>query len=287
MKNFIDTRDMGNFVRKAMKAPLLEKDYERKLTKDWLVKKNEKSLHELTIAHMRLVISYAMKYKSYGLNSSDLIQEGSIGLMKAANKFDLNQDVRFSTYASWWIRAAIQDFILKNWSLVRLGTSTKQKSLFFSLRKIKQKIRGTENGNVDFKTAHTLATDLQVSTSDVIDMDNKISQHDGSLNHKLSEDGHNEFLELVEDEDARPDDAAFIKDDRSFKKTVISEALKILNDREVKIIKERYLSETNKTLEILGNQLNISKERVRQIEKEAMIKMQIYISKNQDKQFLF
>ncbi len=285
--SYLNNHDLSSFVRKAMKVPLLEKDYERKLTKDWVTNKNEKSLHELTMAHMRLVVSYAVKYKSYGLGVSDLIQEGSIGLMKAANKFDLNQDVRFSTYAGWWIRASIQDFILKNWSLVRLGTSTKQKSLFFSLRKIKQKIRGTEFGTVDFKTAYNLAEDLKVSTSDVIDMDSKISQQDGSLNHKLSEDGQSEFLELVEDEHARPDDTIFAKDDISFKKSIISDALKILNDRETKIIKERFLSDSTKTLEILGNELKISKERVRQVEKEAMLKMQNHITKTKDKQILF
>ena len=287
MTAFNDSSDMNKFIKKAMNVPMLEKEHEKKLAKDWLDKKNEKSLHELTISHMRLVISYALKYKSYGLSVSDLIQEGSIGLMKAADRFDLNQDVRFSTYAGWWIRASIQDFILRNWSLVRLGTSTKQKSLFFSLRKIKKKIRGTEHGSIDYRTAYNLATDLKVSTSDVIDMDNKISQYDGSLNHRMGEDGQSELLELVEDEDARPDDVAFIKDDLSFKKSTISKALKILNDRELKIIKKRFLSEKNKTLEILGNELKISKERVRQIEKDAMNKMKSYISNNQITETLF
>ena len=137
-------------------------------------KGDEKSLHQLTQSHMRLVISYAFKYKSYGLSVSDLIQEGCIGLMKAAERFDLNQDVRFSTYAGWWIRAAMQDFILKNWSLVKLASSSKQKSLFFTLRKLKHKIQSTEHGTVDFKTAQDLASNLQISTSDVINMDIKI-----------------------------------------------------------------------------------------------------------------
>ena len=236
---------------------------------------------------MRLVISYAFKYKSYGLSVSDLIQEGCIGLMKAAERFDLDQDVRFSTYAGWWIRAAIQDFILKNWSLVKLSSSSKQKSLFFTLRKLKHKIQNTEHGTVDFKTAQDLASNLQISTSDVINMDIKISQHEGSLNAKISDEGNNEFLDLIEDEDARPDDAVFSKEDKSFKKDLIYDSMKILNKREKIIIKNRYLFENRKTLDLLGKELKISKERVRQIENEAMIKMRIHISNEYKKDLLF
>ncbi len=287
MSSFDDTNEMKPFIKKAMSIPLLEEQREKTLAKKWLKKKDEAALHELIQSHIRLVIAFAVKYKNYGLNLSDLIQEGNIGLMKAAERFETEKEVRFSTYASWWIRASIQDFVLKNWSLVRIATTSKQKSLFFSLRKLKQKIHQTEHGSIDYNTAQGIAHDLSISTADVIKMDARISQNDSSLNHKISEDGENEFLELIEDEDARPDDKIFSKDDDAFKKEVISDALKELDSREVKIIKERHLTDKAKTLDILGQELKISKERVRQIEKNAMIKMKSFISKSDGADLLF
>ena len=287
MSSFDDTNEMKPFIKKAMSIPLLEEQREKTLAKKWLKKKDEAALHELIQSHIRLVIAFAVKYKNYGLNLSDLIQEGNIGLMKAAERFETEKEVRFSTYASWWIRASIQDFVLKNWSLVRIATTSKQKSLFFSLRKLKQKIHQTEHGSIDYNTAQGIAHDLSISTADVIKMDARISQNDSSLNHKISEDGENEFLELIEDENARPDDKIFSKDDDTFKKEVISNALKELDSREVKIIKERHLTDKAKTLDILGQELKISKERVRQIEKNAMIKMKSFISKSDGADLLF
>ena len=287
MSSFDDTNEMKPFIKKAMSIPLLEEQREKTLAKKWLKKKDEAALHELIQSHIRLVIAFAVKYKNYGLNLSDLIQEGNIGLMKAAERFETEKEVRFSTYASWWIRASIQDFVLKNWSLVRIATTSKQKSLFFSLRKLKQKIHQTEHGSIDYNTAQGIAHDLSISTADVIKMDARISQNDSSLNHKISEDGENEFLELIEDEDARPDDKIFSKDDDTFKKEVISDALKELDSREIKIIKERHLTDKAKTLDILGQELKISKERVRQIEKNAMIKMKSFISKSDGADLLF
>ena len=287
MSSFDDANEMKPFIKKAMSVPLLEEQREKTLAKKWLKKKDEAALHELIQSHIRLVIAFAVKYKNYGLNLSDLIQEGNIGLMKAAERFETEKEVRFSTYASWWIRASIQDFVLKNWSLVRIATTSKQKSLFFSLRKLKQKIHQTEHGSIDYNTAQGIAHDLSISTADVIKMDARISQNDSSLNHKISEDGENEFLELIEDEDARPDDKIFNKDDDTFKKEVISNALKELDSREVKIIKERHLTDKAKTLDILGKELKISKERVRQIEKNAMFKMKSFISRSNGADLLF
>ena len=287
MSSFDDTNEMKPFIKKAMSIPLLEEQREKTLAKKWLKKKDEAALHELIQSHIRLVIAFAVKYKNYGLNLSDLIQEGNIGLMKAAERFETEKEVRFSTYASWWIRASIQDFVLKNWSLVRIATTSKQKSLFFSLRKLKQKIHQTEHGSIDYNTAQGIAHDLSISTADVIKMDARISQNDSSLNHKISEDGENEFLELIEDENARPDDKIFSKDDDTFKKEVISDALKELDSREVKIIRERHLTDKAKTLDILGQELKISKERVRQIEKSAMVKMKSFISKSDGADLLF
>ena len=287
MSSFDDTNEMKSFVKKAMSIPLLEENHEKVLAKKWIKNKDEKALHELTQSHIRLVIAFAVKYKNYGLNLSDLIQEGNIGLMKAAERFELDKEVRFSTYAGWWIRASIQDFVLKNWSLVRIATTSKQKSLFFSLRKLKQKIHQTEHGSIDYQTAQGIANDLNISTSDVIKMDSRLSQNDSSLNHKINDESESEFMELIEDEEARPDDKVFDKDQTNFKKELITKTLEILDEREVKIIRDRHLSEEVKTLDILGRELKISKERVRQIEKGAMMKMKSYISNSQKKEFIF
>ena len=276
MTNFIDN-DSKSFVKKAMSLPLLEEDHELDLAYKWKDNKDEKALHELIQAHMRLVVSYAIKYKNYGLSMGDLIQEGNIGLMKAAQKFEPNRGFRFSTYASWWIRASIQDFLLKHWSIVRIATTSKQKSLFFSLRRLKQKINGTDSGNIEYNTAENIASDLNISTSAVVNMDSRITQNDSSLNKKISDDGEDEFLSLLEDEDARPDEIIFAKNELNHKKDMVSQAISSLDDRETQIINERHLSENPKTLEYLGEKLKISKERVRQIEKNAMNKMKAFI----------
>ena len=287
MSSFDDTNEMKAFTKKAMSIPLLAEEQEKVLAKKWIEKKDESALHELTQSHIRLVIAFAVKYKNYGLNLSDLIQEGNIGLMKAAERFQLDKEVRFSTYAGWWIRASIQDFVLKNWSLVRIATTSKQKSLFFNLRKLKHKIHQTEHGSIDFRTAQGIANDLNISTSDVIKMDSRISQNDSSLNHKINDESQSEFMELIEDEDARPDDKVFEKDQVNFKKELIHRSLEILDDREIRIIKDRHLIEDTKTLDILGKELKISKERVRQIEKGAMMKLKSYIANSQSKDLLF
>ena len=281
MTNFIDN-DSKSFVKTAMSLPLLEETHELDLALKWRDKKDEKALHELIQAHMRLVVSFAVKYKQYGLSLGDLIQEGNIGLMKAAQKFDPDRGFRFSTYASWWIRASIQDFLLKHWSIVRIATTSKQKSLFFSLRRLKQKINGTDSGNIDYSMAENIASDLNISTSAVVNMDSRITQNDSSLNKKISEDGQDEFLSLLEDENARPDNIVFAKDEINHKKDMVSTAIGSLDERETRIINERHLSENPKTLEYLGKKLKISKERVRQIEKNAMNKMKSFINSHFD-----
>ena len=271
------------FFNNAMKTSVLTKEEEKKLAENWAFRGDKKSMHTIIRAYSKLVIAYAMKYKNYGLSITDLVQEGHIGLMQAIAKFEPQRDIRFSTYAGWWIRASIQDFVLKNWSLVRIATTSKQKSLFFSLRKLKQKIHQTEHGSIDYQTAQGIANDLNISTSDVIKMDSRLSQNDSSLNHKINDESESEFMELIEDEEARPDDKVFDKDQTNFKKELITKTLEILDEREVKIIRDRHLSEEIKTLDILGRELKISKERVRQIEKGAMMKMKSYISNSQKK----
>jgi RNA polymerase sigma-32 factor len=281
MKNSFDN-DSKSFIKTAMSLPLLEQAHEYELASKWKDSKDEAALHELIQAHMRLVVSFAVKYRNYGLSLGDLIQEGNIGLMKAAQKFEPDRGFRFSTYASWWIRASIQDFLLKHWSIVRIATTSKQKSLFFSLRRLKQKINGTESGNIDYNMAENVASDLNISTTAVINMDSRITQNDSSLNKKISEDGEDEFLSLLEDENARPDNIVFSKNEINHKKTMVNSAIDSLDERETQIINERHLSEDPKTLEYLGKKLRISKERVRQIEKGAMNKMKSFINSHFD-----
>ena len=281
MKNTFDN-DSKSFIKTAMSLPLLEQTHEYELASKWKDSKDEAALHELIQAHMRLVVSFAVKYRNYGLSLGDLIQEGNIGLMKAAQKFEPDRGFRFSTYASWWIRASIQDFLLKHWSIVRIATTSKQKSLFFSLRRLKQKINGTESGNIDYNMAENVASDLNISTTAVINMDSRITQNDSSLNKKISEDGEDEFLSLLEDENARPDNIVFSKNEINHKKTMVNSAIDSLDERETQIINERHLSEDPKTLEYLGKKLKISKERVRQIEKGAMNKMKSFINSHFD-----
>jgi len=281
MKNTFDN-DSKSFIKTAMSLPLLEQTHEYELASKWKDSKDEAALHELIQAHMRLVVSFAVKYRNYGLSLGDLIQEGNIGLMKAAQKFEPDRGFRFSTYASWWIRASIQDFLLKHWSIVRIATTSKQKSLFFSLRRLKQKINGTESGNIDYSMAENVASDLNISTTAVINMDSRITQNDSSLNKKISEDGEDEFLSLLEDENARPDNIVFSKNEINHKKTMVNSAIDSLDERETQIINERHLSEDPKTLEYLGKKLRISKERVRQIEKGAMNKMKSFINSHFD-----
>ena len=281
MKNSFEN-DSKSFIKTAMSLPLLEQTHEYELASKWKDSKDEAALHELIQAHMRLVVSFAVKYRNYGLSLGDLIQEGNIGLMKAAQKFEPDRGFRFSTYASWWIRASIQDFLLKHWSIVRIATTSKQKSLFFSLRRLKQKINGTESGNIDYSMAENVASDLNISTTAVINMDSRITQNDSSLNKKISEDGEDEFLSLLEDENARPDNIVFSKNEINHKKTMVNSAIDSLDERETQIINERHLSEDPKTLEYLGKKLRISKERVRQIEKGAMNKMKSFINSHFD-----
>ena len=281
MKNTFDN-DSKSFIKTAMSLPLLEQTHEYELASKWKDSKDEAALHELIQAHMRLVVSFAVKYRNYGLSLGDLIQEGNIGLMKAAQKFEPDRGFRFSTYASWWIRASIQDFLLKHWSIVRIATTSKQKSLFFSLRRLKQKINGTESGNIDYNMAENVASDLNISTTAVINMDSRITQNDSSLNKKISEDGEDEFLSLLEDENARPDNIVFSKNEVNHKKAMVNSAIDSLDERETQIINERHLSEDPKTLEYLGKKLRISKERVRQIEKGAMNKMKSFINSHFD-----
>jgi RNA polymerase sigma-32 factor len=265
----------SGMIRAAMRAPYLERDEEHLLAVRWKDHQDQDALNKITIAHMRLVISMATKFRHYGLNSADLIQEGHIGLLEAAARFEPDRDVRFSTYATWWIRASIQDHILRNWSIVRGGTSSAQKALFFNLRRLRARInRGVEQK--DSATMYNeIATALRVSVDDVARMDSRLSGADTSLNAPVSDENNNaaERQDFLVDAGPLPDEIVEEAIDGERRTEWLRGALSALNPRELRIIRERRLVEDAATLEHLGERLGISKERVRQIESRALSKL--------------
>jgi len=270
--NSNNAADRG-FVKKAMKAPLLEPAHESDLARRWRDHQEEAALHELTTAYMRLVIAMAARFRHYGLPMSDLVQEGNVGLMQAAARFDPEREVRFSTYASWWIRSAIQDYVLRNWSIVRTGTTAAQKSLFFNLRRLRAKIDDTDDAVMSSDNRAWVAKELGVPERDVSAMASRLSAADRSLNATLTIDGDAEWQDLLVDDAETPDEQVMSETDAARRKHWITQALETLNPREAFIIRQRRLGEDTVTLERLGEELNISKERVRQIEHQALAKM--------------
>jgi RNA polymerase sigma-32 factor len=268
-----DETAQRHFVKSAMKIPLLAGDHERDLARRWRETNDEAALHELTSAYMRLVIAMASRFRHYGLPMSDLVQEGNVGLMLAAARFEPEREVRFSTYATWWIRSSIQDYVLRNWSIVRTGTTSAQKSLFFNLRRLRAMIDDTGEATMTPENRALVATKLRVSERDVEAMASRLSAADRSLNAPIGVDGEAEWQDLLASDTPSPD-AAFEESHDTEKRTEwVQAALKALNPRELLIIRQRRLSEDSVTLEALGEQLGISKERVRQIEHQALLKL--------------
>jgi RNA polymerase sigma-32 factor len=261
------------FVKQAMMAPLLDRDHELELAARWRDHQDEAALHELTTAYMRLVISMAARFRNYGLPMSDLVQEGNVGLMMAAARFEPEREVRFSTYAAWWIRSCIQDFILRNWSIVRTGTTAAQKSLFFNLRRLRALLGDSGDMHISPENRAYVAKALAVHETDVDHMAARLSAADRSLNAPIGETGDAEWQDLLPDEAELPEDGAMIERDRDRRTIWLHEALGDLTDRELTIIRERRLAEDGVTLEMLGRRLGVSKERVRQIEHQALRKL--------------
>lgn len=272
------------YIRTAMNAPILERDHEKDLAMRWKHDQDEKALHELIESYTRLVISVAAKFKNYGLPMGDLIQEGNVGLMQAAARFEPERNLRFSTYASWWIRSAIQDYVLRNWSIVRTGTTSAQKSLFFNYRRLRALIEGREEieGLQDVHREE-IAKKLKVKVKEVEDMEQRLSGGDSSLNARISIDSEDEWQNMLADEDIlNPEEVVIGMKDSESRSKWLNDALSKLTDREQRIIRERHLTYDGVTLEKLGEALGVSKERVRQLEQRAMGKLKSYFSKNLD-----
>ena len=270
-----------NYIRNSMNEPLLEKDHELDLARRWRDKGDERALHELVQSYTRLVVAMASRFRNYGLPIGDLIQEGNIGLMQAANRFEPERGVRFSTYAAWWIRSSIQDYVLRNWSIVRTGTTAAQKSLFFNLRRLRAKIEG-KNGQegLGVEGRKQIAKDLDVKVSDVEDMEARLAANDQSLNAVIGEDGDADWQSFLADSRPNPEEVVMGMKDAQTRSAWLSAALGELSDREQTIIRERHLVYEPVTLEELGKQLGVSKERVRQLEQRAMDKLKVSMSRH-------
>lgn len=264
-------------MNSAMKAELLDAETELKLARAWRDEGDEKALHRLVTAYMRLAIAMASKYRRYGASMNDLVQEAGVGLMKAASKFDPDRGVRFSTYAVWWIKASIQDYVMRNWSVVRTGSTSSQKALFFNMRRVRARIE-REMGQ-DFsdgtpvQVREKIAIEIGAPLRDVEMMEARLAGPDFSLNATQSTDEGREWVETIEDESERPDESVSRSSDTARARNWIVNAMKALTDREQLIIRERKLRETPRTLEALGEELGLSKERVRQLEVQALRKM--------------
>jgi RNA polymerase sigma-32 factor len=269
-----------DYIRTAMNEPILEKDHELDLARRWRDEQDEDALHEMIRSYTRLVVSMASKFKNYGLPLGDLIQEGNIGLLEAANRFEPERGLRFSTYASWWIRSQMQDYILRNWSIVRTGTTSAQKSLFFNLRRLRAKIEGKEEKVLDDAGRRKIAEELGVKLKDVEAMEGRLSGSDHSLNATIGEDGDDDWQSMLADERANPEDVVLGMKDANTRSQWLNEALDTLTDREQLIIRERHLQYDTVTLEALGNELGVSKERVRQLEQRAMEKIKVSLEKH-------
>ncbi len=275
--NYHAQRAEQRFFAEAINAPLLSREHEYELATRWREEDDEAALHEIVAAYSRLVISTAMRFRNYGLPVADLIQEGSVGLLQAAARFEPERKLRFSTYASWWIRAAMQDYVLRNWSIVRTGTTAAQKSLFFNFRRLRAKIDHVD-GPLRREGRERIAHELRVHTRDVEMMEERLSGSDQSLNAPVGETGEGEWQDFIADTRPLPEDTVFARIDAGSRATWLHEALGELSEREQIIIGKRRLRDESVTLAELGRDLGISKERVRQIEHKALQKLRALLT---------
>lgn len=267
------------FIKNSMKEPLLERDREFALARRWREEGDEHALHDLVRAYMRLVVSTASRFRNYGLPMGDLVQEGNVGLMQAAARFEPEREVRFSTYATWWIRSAMQDYVLRNWSIVRTGTTAAQKSLFFNLRRLRARIEDASATRLSREGRQFIADSLKVKVSDVESMETRLSAGDQSLNAPISDSSDDDWQDFLADNRPSPEEVAIGMRDSETRSRWLDEALRELSPREQTIIRQRRLKDDGATLAELGRVLGVSKERVRQLEHRALLKLKDLIGR--------
>jgi RNA polymerase sigma-32 factor len=275
------------YLAQIKKFPMLDAEEEYMLAKSWKERGNLKAAHKLVTSHLRLVAKIAMGYRGYGLPVNELISEGNIGLMQAVKKFDPERGFRLATYAMWWIKAAIQEYVLKSWSLVKMGTTTAQKKLFFNLKKLKNQIAPHQEGDLRDEHVEEISKRLDVNSHEVVNMNRRLMGHEKSLNDPIKAGETDEWQDWLVDD--RLDQELIISQKQEFdeKKGLLDQAMAILNDRERKILKARRLTDNPKTLEDLSQEYKISRERIRQIETKAFEKLQkSMINANKSKNLL-
>ncbi|MCG8690395.1 MAG: RNA polymerase sigma factor RpoH [Minwuiales bacterium] len=276
-KSFLPSLSEGSlthYLQEIRKFPMLEPDEEYMLARAWREHEDTDSAHRLVTSHLRLVAKIAMGYRGYGLPLSELISEGNVGMMQAVKRFDPERGFRLATYAMWWIRAAIQEYILRSWSLVKMGTTAAQKKLFFNLRKLKGQLQAIEEGDLPPQTVATIAERLNVPEQDVVDMNRRLAAPDHSLNAPLRMDGDDEWVDWLVDETEDQETMFAEAEEMSNRRELLQDAMKNLNERERHILTERRLRDSPTTLEDLSQEYGISRERVRQIEVRAFEKLQ-------------
>lgn len=267
---------LNRYLQEIRKFPLLEPEEEYMLAKRWVDHQDANAAHQMVTSHLRLAAKIAMGYRGYGLPQAEVISEANVGLMQAVKRFDPEKGFRLATYAMWWIRASIQEYILRSWSLVKMGTTSAQKKLFFNLRKAKAKVGALEEGDLRPEYVAQIAKDLSVSETEVIDMNRRLSGSDASLNATVGSDGDSatQWQDWLEDEDSDQAEAYEEKDELDARRALLVQAMTVLNDREKDVLMQRRLAEEPVTLEELSESYGVSRERIRQIEVRAFEKLQ-------------
>ena len=266
--------NLAIYLQEIKKFPILTAEEEYMLAKRYKEHGDTEAAHKLVTSHLRLVAKIAMGYRGYGLPVTDLISEGNVGIMQAVKKFDPERGFRLATYAMWWIRAQIQEYVLHSWSLVKIGTTAAQKKLFFNLKKLKNQLSSIDSGDLSPENAREIATRLNVKEGEVLDMNNRLFSGDQSLNVQVGDEGDSEWQDMLVDSNDTHDNLIANKDELKYRKKIFEQAIEILNEREKEIITLRKLQDKPVKLEELSKKFNISRERVRQIEEKAFEKLQ-------------
>jgi len=270
--------NLAIYLQEIKKFPILTAEEEYMLAKRYKEHGDTEAAHKLVTSHLRLVAKIAMGYRGYGLPVTDLISEGNVGIMQAVKKFDPERGFRLATYAMWWIRAQIQEYVLHSWSLVKIGTTAAQKKLFFNLKKLKNQLSSIDSGDLSPENAREIATRLNVKEGEVLDMNNRLFSGDQSLNVQVGDEGDTEWQDMLVDSNETHDNLIANKDELKYRKKIFEQAIEILNEREKEIITLRKLQDKPVKLEELSKKFNISRERVRQIEEKAFEKLQKQVS---------